>query len=83
MEFPFKRVHFLEPVQSDNTPRVGLWKTLSTMEKAASYAVENDVPVMFVTEDTTRSKPEDVKLIYQRAMELGARRCVSVTLVVT
>ena len=52
-------------------------KLVSTMEKAVSYAVENDVPVMFVTEDTTRSKPEDVKLIYQRAMELGARRlCV-------
>ena len=48
-------------------------KLVSTMEKAVSYAVENDVPVMFVTEDTTRSKPEDVKLIYQRAMELGAR----------
>ena len=31
------------------------------MEKAVSYAVENDIPVMFVTEDTTRSKPEDVK----------------------
>jgi 2-isopropylmalate synthase len=48
-----------------------------TMEKAVSYAVENDVPVMFVTEDTTRSNPEDVKMIYQRAMELGVRRlCV-------
>ena len=55
-------------------------KLVSTMEKAVSYAVENDVPVMFVTEDTTRSKPEDVKLIYQRAMELGARRlCVCYT----
>lgn len=52
-------------------------KLISTMEKAVSYAVENDVPVMFVTEDTTRSKPEDVKAIYQRAMELGVRRlCV-------
>ena len=52
-------------------------KLVSTMEKAVSYAVENDVPVMFVTEYTTRSKPEDVKLIYQRAMELGVRRiCV-------
>jgi 2-isopropylmalate synthase len=29
---------------------------------------------MFVTEDTTRSKPEDVKKIYDRAMELGVRR---------
>ena len=52
-------------------------KLLSTMEKAVSFAVENEVPVMFVTEDTTRSKPEDVKMIYQRAMELGVRRlCV-------
>ncbi|MGY8734673.1 MAG: LeuA family protein [Candidatus Poseidoniales archaeon] len=49
-------------------------KLLSTMEKAVSFAVENEVPVMFVTEDTTRSKPEDVKMIYQRAMELGVRR---------
>ncbi len=48
-------------------------KLLSTMEKAVSYAVGNDVPVMFVTEDTTRSKPEDIKIMYQRAMELGAR----------
>ena len=52
-------------------------KLLSTMEKAVSFAVENDVPVMFVTEDTTRSNPEDIKNIYQRAMELGVRRiCV-------
>ena len=48
-------------------------KLLSTMEKAVSYAVGKDVPVMFVTEDTTRSKPEDIKIMYQRAMELGAR----------
>jgi len=52
-------------------------KLVSTMEKAVTFAVDNDIPVMFVTEDTTRSKPEDVKLIYQRAMELGVRRiCV-------
>ncbi len=52
-------------------------KLISTMEKAVSYAVENEVPVMFVTEDTTRSNPDDVKAIYQRAMELGVRRlCV-------
>ncbi|RZD44971.1 MAG: 2-isopropylmalate synthase, partial [Methanobacteriota archaeon] len=49
-------------------------RLLSTMETAVSFAVENDVPVMFVTEDTTRSKPEDVKMIYRRAMELGVRR---------
>jgi len=49
-------------------------KLLSTMEKPVSFAIENDVQVMFVTEDTTRSKPEDVKVIYQRAMEMGVRR---------
>ena len=48
-------------------------KLSSTMEKAVNYAVDNEVPVMFVTEDTTRSKPEDIKEIYQGAMELGAR----------
>ena len=52
-------------------------KLLSTMEKAVGFAVDNDVPVMFVTEDTTRSRPEDVKQIYTRALELGADRlCV-------
>ena len=52
-------------------------KLISTMEGAVSYAVENDVPVMFVTEDTTRSNPEDIKKVYTRAMELGADRiCV-------
>ena len=49
-------------------------KLLSTMEKAVSFAVDNDVQVMFVTEDTTRSKPDDIKAIYQRAMEMGVRR---------
>lgn len=52
-------------------------KLLSTMETAVTYAVDHDIPVMFVTEDTTRSKPEDVKAIYTRALELGADRiCV-------
>ena len=52
-------------------------KLVSTMEKAVSYAVDNDIPVMFVTEDTTRSNPEDIKKVYTRAMELGADRiCV-------
>ena len=49
-------------------------KLLTTMEKPVSFAIENDVQVMFVTEDTTRSKPEDVRIIYQRAMEMGVRR---------
>ena len=52
-------------------------KILSTAEKAVSFAIDNDIPVMFVTEDTTRSKPEDIKAVYTRALELGADRiCV-------
>ena len=43
-------------------------KLLNTMEGAVGYAVENDIPVMFVTEDTTRSKPEDIVQVYQRAL---------------
>ncbi|DAC24353.1 MAG TPA: 2-isopropylmalate synthase [Candidatus Poseidoniales archaeon] len=52
-------------------------RIISTAEKAIGFAVDNDIPVMFVTEDTTRSKPEDIKAVYTRALELGADRlCV-------
>ena len=41
-----------------------------TVESAVTFAVSNDIPVMFVTEDT-RSNPEDNKKVYTRAIELG------------
>lgn len=47
-------------------------KLMSTMETAVKWAVEHSIPVMFVTEDTTRSKPGDIKALYSRAIELGA-----------
>ena len=49
-----------------------LAKLLETMETAVKWARDHKIPVMFVTEDTTRSKPEDIKAMYQRAIELGA-----------
>lgn len=49
-----------------------LAKLMETMETAVKWAVEHSIPVMFVTEDTTRSKPEDIKALYGRAIELGA-----------
>ncbi|MCC6574228.1 MAG: 2-isopropylmalate synthase [Planctomycetes bacterium] len=49
-----------------------LQKLMETMEVAVKWAVGHGIPVMFVTEDTTRSKPEDVKALYQRAIEIGA-----------
>ena len=52
-------------------------RIMETAEKAVTFAVENDIPVMFVTEDTTRSKPEEIKQVYARAIEMGADRiCV-------
>jgi 2-isopropylmalate synthase len=42
------------------------------MTVAVKWAREHKIPVMFVTEDTTRSKPADIKAIYQAAIELGA-----------
>jgi 2-isopropylmalate synthase len=42
--------------------------------KAVAFGVEHDLPVMFVTEDTTRAKPEDIRALYTAAIEAGAKR---------
>ena len=47
---------------------------LETSEKAVSYAVRNGLPVMFVTEDTTRARPDTLKALYGHAISWGARR---------
>jgi len=45
--------------------------------KAVKFAVSENLPVMFVTEDTTRAKPEDLEALYTAAMDAGAMRvCV-------
>ncbi|MFQ5612796.1 MAG: LeuA family protein [Anaerolineae bacterium] len=44
------------------------------VEKSVGFAVKNGLPVMFVTEDTTRAKPEDLKVLYKTAIEAGAHR---------
>lgn len=50
---------------------------LELSRTAVEFAVKNDLPCMFVTEDTTRAKPEDVRALYSTAIEAGARRvCV-------
>jgi len=44
---------------------------------AIEYAVKNDLPVMYVTEDTTRAQPNDIRVLYKSAIEAGAKRvCV-------
>lgn len=47
---------------------------LSLVEKAVTFARSHDLPVCFITEDTTRSKPEDLERIYLKAIESGAYR---------
>ena len=44
---------------------------------AVKLAVDNNIPVMYVTEDTTRARPEDIRSLYTSAIEAGAKRiCV-------
>jgi isopropylmalate/homocitrate/citramalate synthase len=47
---------------------------LAKAEEAVTFAVQNGLPVMFVTEDTTRATPEAVRALYQTAIRAGARR---------
>jgi len=45
--------------------------------KAVRFAVSEGIPVMYVTEDTTRARPEDVEKLYTAAINAGATRvCV-------
>jgi 2-isopropylmalate synthase len=41
---------------------------------AVSYATARGLPVMYVTEDTTRAHPETLRRLYTAAIEAGARR---------
>jgi 2-isopropylmalate synthase len=49
---------------------------LSTTEKAVKYARGLGLAVMYVTEDTTRARPEVIKKLYTTAIECGARAIV-------
>jgi 2-isopropylmalate synthase len=45
-----------------------------TSEEAVSYAVGLGLPVMYVTEDTSRARPETLEKLYTTAIEAGASR---------
>jgi isopropylmalate/homocitrate/citramalate synthase len=50
---------------------------LTATEEAVKFAVAHGLPVMYVTEDTTRAHPATVRALYRTAIEAGARRiCV-------
>jgi 2-isopropylmalate synthase len=55
-------------------------KLLQLTHDAVSLAVGEGMPVMYVTEDTTRAAPDDVRRLYTAAVEAGARRvCIADT----
>lgn len=47
---------------------------LAVSEKAVTFAVREGLPVMFVTEDTTRAAPDALRALYGNAIRWGARR---------
>ena len=51
-----------------------LERMLRATEDAVRFAVGEGLAVMFVTEDTTRARPETLKALYTLAIECGARR---------
>jgi 2-isopropylmalate synthase len=52
-------------------------KMLRLSEDAVSLAVREGLPVMYVTEDTTRAHPDHIRRMYTTAIRAGARRvCV-------
>jgi 2-isopropylmalate synthase len=54
-----------------------LEKMVQLSHDAVSFGAKNGLPVMFVTEDTTRAAPEQIKALYSTAIEAGAKRvCV-------
>ncbi|HJW90949.1 MAG TPA: LeuA family protein [Anaerolineales bacterium] len=53
---------------------------LARTEESVKFAIDHGLPVMFVTEDTTRAHPETLRKVYIAAIQAGAQRiCVSDT----
>src|SRR5262249_56211082 len=49
-------------------------------ERAISFAVKEGLRVMYVTEDTTRADPDQLRLLYTTAVQAGASRlCIADT----
>jgi len=47
---------------------------LRLSEESIRYAIEHGLPVTFITEDTTRARPETLRRLYTVAIECGASR---------
>ncbi len=51
-----------------------LERMLKTSEEAVTFAVREGLPVMMVTEDTTRAHPDVLRALYSNAISWGAKR---------
>ena len=49
-------------------------RILKSTEEAVTFAAKQGLPVMYVTEDTTRARPETLKQLYGAAIDCGATR---------
>lgn len=47
---------------------------LDKIKRTLSFAQQHNIPICFITEDTTRSKWKDIETIYLTALEYGAYR---------
>jgi 2-isopropylmalate synthase len=53
---------------------------LKLSEEAIAFAVKEGLPVMYVTEDTTRADPDTLRRLYSAAIRAGAKRvCIADT----
>ncbi len=50
-----------------------LEKLLQLTEEAVTFAVSEGLPVMYVTEDTTRANPDTLRALYTTAIRCGAK----------
>ncbi len=58
----------------------GIDQLLTLTEEAIGFAVSEGLPVMYVTEDTTRADPDTLRRLYSTAIRAGASRvCISDT----
>ncbi len=48
-------------------------RLLKLTEEAVTFAVKQGLPVMYVTEDTTRAQPETIRALYTTAIQCGAK----------
>ena len=58
----------------------GIDQLLKLTEEAIAFAVGEGLPVMYVTEDTTRADPDTLRRLYTTAIRAGAKRvCIADT----